>query len=295
MNKVLRSKFNHRISSITGFEFEEFIKNTFLYIHGPVKFIPTRKIRDKGNDGILVEENMIIACYGPTEYDKNDFEKKVKDDYDSYIKYWQSKYKFWRIVVNHPLSPDEIIFINKLGVDNGIWGLDQIINEIETKLNYVYIRKLAKELGIIEKEFLSQDYILEILDDLLDSTKPTTKTIDYTKPVYIETKIDLNFDLEKAIDIKNEYEILCENFTDIHNIFNSYSDEEIERIKYRIVGDFNSLSGTFTEKYKNLRLIYHSKYADSNDDNYKYYIDSIILYTFEQCLFGIKTKEELVK
>ena len=37
---------------------------------------------------------------------------------------------------------------------------------------------------------------------------------------------------------------------------------------------------------------YLDKYSIENDDDYRYYIRSILFYVFEQCFIGIKTEQE---
>jgi hypothetical protein len=77
MDKLLKNAFKMQIQSKEGFEFEEFIDELFLLKYGVDNYTPIRRNKDKGNDGTILPEQKILACYAPRKYSKTDFETKV--------------------------------------------------------------------------------------------------------------------------------------------------------------------------------------------------------------------------
>ena len=92
MDKLLKNAFKMQIQSKEGFEFEEFIDELFLLKYGVDNYIPIRRNKDKGNDGTVLPEQKILACYAPRKYNKPDFETKVlgaknkEGDFEKYQK-----------------------------------------------------------------------------------------------------------------------------------------------------------------------------------------------------------------
>jgi hypothetical protein len=84
MDNPLRNSFRIQIKSLYLFEFQNFITNLFMFRYGAENYIPPREIKDKGADGIIVNKNTVVACYGPKKIDKNKYLKKIKDDFKLY-------------------------------------------------------------------------------------------------------------------------------------------------------------------------------------------------------------------
>jgi hypothetical protein len=64
-------------------------------------------------------------------------------------------------------------------------------------------------------------------------------------------------------------------------------------LKFKIITDFNKQKGTFKEQLENLTDLYYNKYSSGSDDEFFMYIRGILVYCFEQCILGKKTKEEI--
>lgn len=289
MNSPLKNRFQIQIKSLMGFQFEEFVKELFLLKYGAIDFIPTRPVRDKGCDGLIKSEGIVIACYAPEQYDKNEFVKKADSDFEQYEKHWENNYPKWRVIVNHELSPDQTQKVISLKGTSELLGLSQIINIVED-LNAYQRRKLAQYLNI-ENEFFSQDYISEVLEDLFKDTQTSDQSVPYSKPTYIEEKVKLNYGQEDIDSALAEYETLYEYFILIRDLIQAYDDGEKDRIKLRIINDYQSKNGSFKDKLNQITELYLAKYSHENDDDYLFYIRAILLYHFEQCLIGIKTSE----
>lgn len=299
MDQLLNNAFKLQIQSKQGFDFEDFIDELFLLKYGVDNYVPIRRVGDKGNDGTILTEQKILACYAPRKYSKIDFETKVsgsankEGDFDKYRKNWKDKYPNWEMYVNHEVSPDQLILIQGLEGNTFIKGIDQILSIVENDLTSSKRRKLASFLGI--ENFFIQDYIQEIINDLLNASILEDKALHFDKKSIIppQKKIKLNFEQEDWDGMYSEMTLVMEEFKTISNILSGYDDDEINTLKRRIISDYNRLSGSFKVRLYNIIEQYAREYGNIKDDEYMRCIKSILLYMFEQCLIGKKTESEL--
>ncbi|MBG6063188.1 hypothetical protein IWX83_002998 [Flavobacterium sp. CG_9.1] len=287
-----------QILSKEGFEFEEFIDELFLLKYGVDNYSPIRRIRDKGNDGTILTEQKILACYAPRKYNKADFETKVigaknkEGDFEKYQKNWKTEYPYWEMYVNHEVAPEQLTLIQGLDGNTSIKGIDQILSIIDD-LTSSKKRRLASYLGI--ENFFIQDYIQEIINDLLNASNVEDKALHFDKRTLVppQKKIEVNFEQEDWDGMNSEMILVMEEFTTINNILSGYNDDEINILKRRIINDYNKLSGSFKKRLYNLTDQYTREYGNPKDDEYAKCVKSILLYMFEQCLIGRKTDTEL--
>lgn len=296
MESLLKNAFKKQIESREGIAFEEFIDELFLLLHGRDSYLPIRRTGDKGNDGTILSEAKILACYAPRKYDEKNFIKKVKGDtkkagdYQKYLDNWQNTYPNWEMIVNHEIAPAELKLIDKLEGNTSIKGVDQLLSIIENELSSSKRRKLAKFLGI--DDFFIQDSLNEILNDLLNDSIESNIDIEYESPIYIEEKVKLNYEQEDVDGVLSEYDLLMTHFPEISSLLSGYSFSEVSTLKFRIINDFNNLSGDFKKRFNNLCTSYTEKYGKISDDEYRKSVKIILMYMFEQCLIGVKTEEE---
>jgi hypothetical protein len=295
MEQLLKNAFKIQIESKKGFDFEDFIDELFLLKYGADNYLPIRKVRDNGNDGTVISERKILACYAPKKYARKDFEEKVlgtktkTGDFEKYKLEWESHFANWEMLVNHDIAPEQLTIIDNLEGNTSIKGIKQIISIIE-ELPRIKLRKLAKFLEI--DNFIIQDYIRDILNDLLTNSIVNEEIIKYKHAPYVPKKIEINYD-EKDIDgALSEFLEISQNFSFVETILVGYEDDEKGKIKFRVIEDFNKLSGSFKEKLSNLTIQYTEKYGNISDDDYRFYVKTILLYMFEQCLIGKKTEKE---
>ncbi|WP_196830707.1 hypothetical protein [Flavobacterium sp. CG_9.1] len=298
MDTLLKNAFKMQILSKEGFEFEEFIDELFLLKYGVDNYSPIRRIRDKGNDGTILTEQKILACYAPRKYNKADFETKVigaknkEGDFEKYQKNWKTEYPYWEMYVNHEVAPEQLTLIQGLDGNTSIKGIDQILSIIDD-LTSSKKRRLASYLGI--ENFFIQDYIQEIINDLLNASNVEDKALHFDKRTLVppQKKIEVNFEQEDWDGMNSEMILVMEEFTTINNILSGYNDDEINILKRRIINDYNKLSGSFKKRLYNLTDQYTREYGNPKDDEYAKCVKSILLYMFEQCLIGRKTDTEL--
>lgn len=295
MELILKNAFKTQIENKRGFDFEDFIDELFLLKYGVDNYLPLRRVRDNGNDGTIISERKILACYAPKKYVRKDFEVKVlgtntlTGDFEKYKSEWESNFPNWEMLVNHDVAPEQLTIIDSLVGNTSIKGIKQIISIIE-ELPRAKLRKLAQFLEI--ESFIIQDYIRDILKDLLNSSIVNEEIIKYKHAPYIPKKIEINYNVEDVDGALSEFQEISQNFNIVENILVGYEDDEKGKIKYRVIEDFNKLSGSFKEKLSNLTIQYTEKYGNINDDDYRFYVKTILLYMFEQCLIGKKTEKE---
>ncbi|MBX3257155.1 MAG: hypothetical protein KF862_23670 [Chitinophagaceae bacterium] len=298
MDILLKNAFKMQIQSKEGFGFEEFIDELFLLKYGVDDYIPIRRNKDKGNDGTVLPEQKILACYAPRKYSKTDFETKVlgatnkEGDFEKYQKNWKEKFPNWEMYVNHEVSPEQLTIIQALDGNTSIKGIDQLLSIIDELVSSKK-RKLAAYLGI--ESFFIQDYIQDIINDLLNASAEEDKAIHFDKRTLVppQKKIELNFEQEDWDGMNSEMMLVMEEFNTINNILSGYTDDEINTLKRRVINDYNKLSGSFKERLYNLTDQYIQAYGNSKDDEYVKCVKSVLLYMFEQCLIGKKTDSEL--
>lgn len=298
MDTLLRNAFKKQIEARTGFDFEDFIDELFLLKYGVNDYVPIRRVGDKGNDGTILTEQKVLACYAPRKYSRTDFETKVLGsankggDFGKYQTNWKSQYPNWEMYVNHEVSPDQLSLVQGLEGNTSIKGIDQILLIID-ELTSSKKRKLASFLEI--ENFFILDYIQDIINDLLNASVSENKALHFDKRSLVppQKKIELNFEQEDWDGMHSEMMLVMEEFTTITSILSGYTDDEINTLKRRIISDYNKLSGNFKERLYNLTEQYTREYGNIKDDEYIKCVKSVLLYMFEQCLIGRKTEDEI--
>ena len=292
MNSPLKNSFRVQIESLNLFKFQDFITELFIFRYGAENYIPPREIKDKGADGIITSCNTLIACYGPKSINKNRYLKKIEDDFESYEENWKKDYKNWMFVTNNDIPEYAIKKINSLKSDAtqiGIKNILQFIDELPSSQK----RALGKYLNI-DKDLFARDYLKELIEDLIKDSEFTTENVDYKTQIYFPDKVSLNFKQEDINKVLDEYDSYFENgiFNVIGGLLFGYEDEDFEKLKHKIKYDYTNESGSFKKRLKKLTEKYLNKYASDSDDEYLYYLRAILLYLFEQCIIGDKTKAE---
>jgi len=291
MDLPLYNSFKIQIESLSLFDFQNFIIKLFILRYGAENFIPPRDIKDKGADGIIVDQNTVIACYGPKKIDKNRYLTKIVEDFNSYEENWAANYPNWMFVTNNEIPEYAISKINSLKRNVKQIGIKNLLQFIED-LPHHSKRQLAEYLSI-DKTFLSQDYLKGIIEDLIKDASFTPDNIHYQQRIDFLKKIQLNYEQEDIDGALDEYDSFIENgvFNVIGSLLSAYEDEDFEKLKHRILYDYMNKSGVFKIRLKELTEQYLAKYSSNDDDVYLYYVRAVLMYLFEQCLIGKKNKD----
>jgi len=300
MKTPLQNLFEIQVKALTGFNFQDFVVKVFQYKYGETAFTDIRPQKDKGNDGIIETEKRVIACYGPEETQntskrQKDFAKKAKADYLQYQLHWEMNYPNWSIVINHKIDPNYDSIVKKMSTKATVIGISQLLVIIDNLKNYQR-RKLGLYLNI-GKEYLASEYLQHFLDDLLNETTTPSSNIKYDlkSHVSLSLKFKLNFNDNDLSEANIEYEHLAESggLKNVENLFSAYDDEEIDKMKNRIIYDFCHLTkGKFKHRLQQLTEHYLTRYSVDKDDDYLYLIRAVLIYLFEQCLLGNKIEKE---
>jgi len=292
MNTPLHNSFKVQIENLCKYGFQDFITKLFMLRYGVENYISPRDIKDKGADGIIVNDETIIACYGPEKVVQKRYLDKIEGDFKSYSSNWKKDYKNWMFVTNNDIPVWAIQKITSLKKDTKQIGLKNILQFVE-ELSSSNKRELGRYLNI-QTELFAKDYLNEIIEDLIKDISFTDENTKYKKQIFFLDKVKLNYAQDDIDGVLHEYDVYFEGgvFTEIESLLFGYEDEDTNKLKIRIISDFNDKSGDFKSRLQQLSKKYLDKFSSENDDEYLYYIRAVLIYLFEQCLIGAKTKEE---
>lgn len=293
----LENQVELQIRSLTGFDFQEIILSILSHYYGIKNFQDIRKTHDQGADALITDnsDKACIACYGlgnsNTQKEYSAFEKKAKDDYKTYLKYWKTTYPYWRMFINREPSPKQIKLIEGLCTDNttSLWGIDRIlslINELSWGKRFEIYEKLK-----VDRDLCGRDFIKLFLDDL--SKQDPKINFNYKKiaPDLIK-KIQANLDDKNIHAMTKLIELTINEQLLIEECLEAYNEIDTQRIKGKIFNDFENLpsSLSFYERIQLLIKNYGNKYNTSLDDGITSFIQGIIATLFSQCILGQEPK-----
>jgi hypothetical protein len=285
MDSLAYSMLKQKIMSQKASDFQ----NTIDTIYGIVyekSFVPVKQKRDKGSDG-FVNSDTSLALYAPERYQLADFRKKTKSDFEKYRENWQSQYPHWNVLTNLENTGEMISHINGLYQYAELVSVTSICDLIRNQ-TWSKIARIFKSLDLPES-YLSYDLFSMIIDDL---SRLNGVREDYTNPVYIKEKIEINIsnDSDRTSFI-DEYENYLPEFGIIQRILGEYDSCRIDSLRSRILTVFQMTSGDFLHKFSTTVLMLSA--TRSNDDYYCLHVRKLLFYFFEQCLIGLKVKTEI--
>lgn len=286
MNEILRHQVKIAIDRLKETNFQRFVDQFFIKKCG-TGYTPIKPKRDKGCDGIL-DNCEILAVYAPEKYSLKVFKTKTKSDHDEFVKNWKSKYPKWCVVFNGEFTAEMFTFLDDL--ENGCRkiGINQLLDDIGC-LEWVKIREILEYLGMDQQYFIN-DLLQNVINDLLKNSYVTSQETQSRKPIYIEEKIELNFDSEDVENAKNDYLNSLGTMVKLKDILKIYNDDEIAALKGKIINDYGKLAGDFKTRFNNLTETLSGN--QSNDQQYVYYVRVVLLYMFESCLIGTRLEGE---
>ena len=284
MDVVLQEHLKTYISRLSGENFQTFTDFLFTKKYGS-SFRVLRHHRDMGCDGII-NNKTVIAVYGP-ENGRNtlsSFKTKFSTDHQKYQENWSKVYPEFLFVYNSSLTGEMVNFVNQSYRDTIIIDENGIFEMIDSLL-YSKVFEIVKHLGIPE-EYFSVDVLTEVINDL-SKNGDEYASVPLVKPIYIEDKILLNYDLSDVESMKEEYYDTLPDIRTIEVILRDYGDGEITALKSKIRTLYSELGGSFKERFNNLsdRL----SQRRPRDDIYRSKVRSVLLYMFELCLIGRRT------
>lgn len=284
MREVLKTK----IMGLKATAFQDALDRIYLCIYGESGFQRVKQKRDGGSDGIVNGE-IVLAAYAPEKYNLNDFKKKIGADFNSYKANWEATHCKWQVVTNLESTAQMIKFVSgkKLGATIiCIEGLLQKITDQTWTIKMAIFRSLD-----IPEQYLSNDVISTVIEDLIQASGQGDSFEPYKKPAYIQDKIELNVSKEHQASFVDEYEESLATFPLVSNVVKSRTQGSVAAIRSKIRSTYASLSGSFEQRLNELvKSMSQGKYRD---DYYSHHMRVVMLYFFEQCLFGMKPDSEV--
>jgi hypothetical protein len=316
-SRLLEQAIRDKIRLSDGKKFQQIFWDIMILRYSDLQ--TPRMQHDLGNDGYSLKEKVFFACYAPEslKYDNADTKQKISDDYKDFCDNWKNKFSFgkWVFVTKDNLMgiPHQSLVdlnTNGDGVTKENFGLEQIVKEalcleiadavriFDLSDSYlVNAINEEKDFGIIAEifEFIFSDKIPSI------DTESIKKSENYTE---LTEKISLNFSGE---ELEAAREMIVRNWQH-KTLVGKYIEDETSRNPGRvnalidkIQSDFRDAKGaknhdTPIESVKiieDLAKEYLAKDKQSNPD-YVAGARAIILYFFELCFLGKKTKQESV-
>lgn len=286
MSQLIEHFLKQRILTLFDNDFQQFIEKLYLLKYN-TNFTPIKQKRDKGCDGFINNDRIVIAVYGPEKRDLRRFKKKVGEDFEKYQEHWESKYPNWQVVYNNTFTASELQFIESLKPKTTKISVEHLL-DIYRGLDWTNKRYISTYLNI-DAQFFHNDILSSIIDDLIKNSDHNTDA-PQESPIYIEDKIGLNFESTEIEAAKDEYQDSLLFFGELKRLLFSYTDREQLALKSKIRIGYNKYSGSFAERLRYLTEQYSMQYAD--DDLYIFHVRILLLYFFEQCLIGQKTEFE---
>ena len=287
MDNILREVLRTKLVSLKGTAFQDALDKINLCIYGESGFQRVKQKRDEGSDGI-VNGDTILAAYAPEKYNLADFKKKIGDDFTSYTKNWMSTHAKWQVVTNLESTAQMIKFVNGLKNDSSIICIESLLQLIAGQTWSVKL-KIFGALDIPD-HYLSNDVISTVIEDLIQLSDSAEKFQPYEKPGYIQDKIALNVSSEHRDAFADEYEESLTIFSTISSVIKARPQASVSAIRSKVRSTYTSLSGSFEERMNSLVDIMAQ--GKSQDDYYRHNMRVIMLYFFEQCLYGQKPDSE---
>lgn len=288
MDNILREILKVKIRGLKATAFQDALDRINLCIYGEGGFQRVKQKHDGGSDGIINGET-ILAVYAPEKYNLSDFKKKVGDDFKSYTANWESTHSKWIVVTNLEATAQMIKFVNELKAGASVLCIEGLLQKID-KQTWTVKTAIFRALDIPD-HYLSNDVISTVIEDLIQISTQDEPFEPYEKPAYIQDKIELNASVEHVATFMDEYEESLAIFPIISTVVKSRSQGSIAAIRSKVRSTYTSLSGSFEQKFNELVDIMCQ--GKSRDDYYSHNMRIVMLYFFEQCLFGKKPKSEV--
>lgn len=287
MDNIVREVLKTKITGLRATAFQEALDRIYHCIYGEIGFQRVKQKHDGGSDGIVNGE-IVLAAYAPERYSLNDFKKKVGGDFNSYARNWESTHGKWEVVTNLEATAQMIKFVGGLKNGSPIICIEGLLQKIDSQ-TWTVKMAIFRALNIPD-HYLSNDVISTVIEDLIQISDKGDSFEPYEKPAYIQDKIELNVSGENLDSFLDEYEEYLAIFPLVSSIIKSRSQQNVSSIRSKVRSTYASLSGSFEKRLSELVKIMSQ--GKTQDDYYSHNMRIVMVYFFEQCLFGKKPKSE---
>ena len=255
-------------------------------VHGPMGFMSLRDTHDAGCDGIIVSEQCLVACYGPTNAKFPAQKTKISGDYALYVTHWHKSLPNWRLFINLDPGPEHLKLGKTLhGSESVVWGPKRFLEMLD-ELNFGHIRDLCRLLQIDDDD-VGRDFVKHILDSLLKLPKAAGK-VEYGRTAPDPSrKVRQNFPAQSVTQALRMLEKTGDQQAAISEAIGLLDDRDTKTLKIRIMSDFDLAVGAdFEAKFKALTRQYGQQYNRGQDDEVGSYVSALLWHVFSQCLIG---------
>jgi hypothetical protein len=288
MDNIVREVLKTKITGLKATAFQDALDRIYHCIYGEIGFQRVKQKHDGGSDGIVNGET-VLAAYAPERYNLNDFKKKVGADFDSYAKNWEFTHGKWEVITNLEATAQMLKFVDGLKKGAPIVCIEGLLQKIDSQ-TWTVKMAIFRALNIPEL-YLSNDAISTVIEDLIHISNQGAPFEPYERPAYIQEKIELNVSVENIDSFLEEYEEHLAVFPIISSIVGARPQGSVSSIRSKVRSTFLSLSGSFEKRLSELVNILSQ--GKSQDDYYSHNMRVVMVYFFEQCLFGKKPKSEV--
>ena len=275
------------IGQAVGLAFNDIVDNIFSIIYEK-DYRSIKQKTDLGSDGIIEGEKICLACYAPERYDRKRFEKKVGEDYAKYEENYKKLGYKWLFITNRELLGGMITHIHSIDSSSDIWGINELINLILNS-SPSKRRVILSDVFSLDREIIEFDFIEEVINEFIAKFKEETGNYkpQYNPPADLYSKIKLNF-TEDDIDtvILKFTNFYIDHAGVLQKSLKALGNEFVSHLKMMVLREFQMLNKDldFRDRFYTLVDRFSSKYPA--DQEYKNYVELILLYFFEQCLIG---------
>jgi len=288
MDNILRQIVKMKIVSLKGTAFQDALDRIYACIYGNKCFQRVKQKRDDGSDGI-VNGDTVLAAYAPESYSLRDFKKKIGGDFASYDNNWSETHSDWQVVTNLESTAQMIKFVNDLKTGASIICIEGLLQKISEQ-TWTVKTAIFRSLDIPE-HYLTNDIVATVIEDLIQISDRNSGFEPYEKPAYIQDKIELNVSEQNWDSFSDEYEEALALFPIVSSVVRSRPQSKVAAIRSTVRTTYISLSGDFESRFA--ELVGTMAKNKIRDDYYVHNMRVVMLYFFEQCLYGQKPISEV--
>lgn len=286
MDRLAKHTLRDRIKSYIGTQFQEALDSIMLEIYDG-SYVRIKQKHDLGSDGVL-NGDTVLAAYAPETYNLRDFRRKVKGDYNSYHKNWKESCPKWWVATNLEANSNMVQFVDGLQKGSQILCIERLVDLIN-KQNWSTVNRIFDSLDL-PKRYLTNDMVGEVVEDLIAESECEKAFIRYEKPIYIGKKIELNLATEDRDSFIGEYEDQVYLFPLIADVVRLKQANKVNSLRSKIRRAYLIADGSFSNKLETMVVVLSQE--KQGDDHYCAVLRGVLIYFFEQCLFGVKVEGE---
>ncbi len=274
-----------------GDRFQEFVTYLLVERFGS-KFEPNHRNKDKGSDG-FINSTTALSVYAPDKANYSQFMRKIRKDYKKYEANWKVQYPKWCLIYNGEYTGQMRQFIKGIDPMAQTVDINRLVNCLK-KMPWPTRRDIMISSLEMDESILSFDILKSVIEDMLSVEIADDSDTIRQPPLYIEDKVNLNFEPDEVEAILNEYTEILPDVAKMNNVvLKPYKDKDIDYLKNKVRHEYRIARACSNDFASSLDVMRNTLAGRNNsDDAYMYYLRVALIYFFEACLIGARTPEE---